>query len=51
MTDWNLTIDLRFSMHLYMYMGKYAPKKGKNRRKVTSQFQSHQILTTLHSII
>ncbi len=34
MPDLGLTIDLRLSIHPYMYMGRYDPKKGKNHRKV-----------------
>lgn len=29
---------------LYKYMGRYCPKEGKNRRKVTFQFQTQSIL-------
>ena len=35
MPDLGLTINLRLSMRPYMYMGRYAPKKGKSRRKAT----------------
>ena len=35
MPDLGLTINLRLSMLPYMYMGRYDPKKGKNRRKAT----------------
>ena len=35
MPDLGLTIDLRLSMHPHMYMGRYDPKKGKKRRKMT----------------
>ena len=37
---WRLTWDMRFvtsvvMMRPYKYMGRYSPKEGKNRRKVT----------------
>ncbi len=51
MPDWCLTIDLRLSMRPYMYMGRYCPKEGKKRRKMTFHSQSHQFLKTLHIII
>jgi len=32
-------------MHPYKYMGRYCSKEGKNRRKVTIQFQTPSFLT------